>query len=89
MKVTFNFTIASNLLTGESEVDIFRFAGLNCDFQLLGAQSFVPGFNFVRAWRDILNFKRPILISDSEERVWQNMNNPQHLEMNVALDGNS
>jgi len=89
VKVAFNFTIASNLLTGESEIDIFRFAGLNCDSQLLGAQSFVPGFNFVRAWWDILNFKRPILIGDSEERVWQNMNNPQHLGMNVALDGNS
>ena len=31
----------------KAKIDIFRFAGLNCDFQLLGSQPFVPGFNFV------------------------------------------
>ena len=31
----------------KAKIDIFRFAGLNCDFQLQGSQPLVPGFNLV------------------------------------------
>ncbi|MAT74126.1 hypothetical protein CMK14_03095 [Candidatus Poribacteria bacterium] len=31
----------------KAKIDSFRFAGLNCDFQLLGSLPFVPGFNLV------------------------------------------